>query len=644
MQNTPKRLSLPTLVLLFSIACPAFAGKIIYVDADAAGANDGSSWTDAYNYLQDALADANTAEKPVESRVAQGLYTPDSNSAVPDGTGNREATFRLINGVTLKGGYAGFGEPDPNERDIDRYETILSGDLNGDDEEVTDPCDLLTEPTRAENSFHVVAGILRFTCSAVITVEIDGFTISGGNANGPFSGLDSHGAGGGIGLVYNCYRVRVANCAFRDNSAEDGGAIGGLRGSIVNCLITNNAAVWNGGGLGWCTGLIQGCTMEGNYAENHGGAMYLWGESPQIENCTFSSNRAESGGGLFIADAAPNLVDCTFSGNSAVYGGGMHSCLFDYASDPTLVGCAFIDNAADSGGGMYNADSGATLTNCTFTGNQADSGGGAMYNASSDPVVQNCTFAGNSASQGGGMFNDMYEYYDGNVTVIGCTFAGNSATGATSSWGGAGAMYNYCGYQTLINCLFSENTAAEVGNALFNVWCTTTMINCTVSSSESDPGAGMFIDEAHTQATNCIFSDGVADYDGFETIAYCNVLGGWPGVGNIDADPLFADPNNDDYHLKSQAGRYDSATQTWVIDDMTSPCIDAGDPMSPIGPEPFPNGGVVNMGAYGGSNEASKSYFDEPVCETIVAGDINGDCAVNFLDFRLMALHWMEDR
>ncbi|UCG49101.1 MAG: hypothetical protein JSU94_04830, partial [Phycisphaerales bacterium] len=98
-----------------------------------------------------------------------------------------------------------------------------------------------------------------------------------------------------------------------------------------------------------------------------------------------------------------------------------------------------------------------------------------------------------------------------------------------------------------------------------------------------------------------------------------------------------------DYHLKSQAGRYDPNTQRWLSDDVTSPCIDAGDPMSPIGHEPFPNGGIVNMGAYGGTAEASKSYFGEPPCETIVAGDINGDCIVDFKDFRLIALHWLAE-
>jgi hypothetical protein len=114
------------------------------------------------------------------------------------------------------------------------------------------------------------------------------------------------------------------------------------------------------------------------------------------------------------------------------------------------------------------------------------------------------------------------------------------------------------------------------------------------------------------------------------------------GPGNIDTDPLFADPNNGDYHLKSQAGRFDPNRQSWVIDDVTSPCIDAGDPNSRIGTEPFPNGGVINMGAYGGTTEASKSYFGGPVCQTIITGDINGDCKVDLTDFVLMANHWLE--
>jgi hypothetical protein len=83
---------------------------VLYVDDDAPGANDGSSWENAYNFLQDALTAADTLPRPVEIRVAQGTYKPDQGAGITPG--DREATFQLVNGVTIKGGYAGFGEPE----------------------------------------------------------------------------------------------------------------------------------------------------------------------------------------------------------------------------------------------------------------------------------------------------------------------------------------------------------------------------------------------------------------------------------------------------------------------------------------------------------------------------------------------------
>ena len=82
--------------------------------------------------------------------------------------------------------------------------------------------------------------------------------------------------------------------------------------------------------------------------------------------------------------------------------------------------------------------------------------------------------------------------------------------------------------------------------------------------------------------------------------------------GYWDPNDTPDDPNDNfcvegDYHLKSQAGRWDTNSQSCAIDDVTGPCIDAGDPNTLIGNEPFPNGGFINMGVYGGTTEASKS-------------------------------------
>ncbi len=117
----------------------------IYVDAAATGAGDGSSWQNAFPDLQDALAAA-TAAKPVEVRVAQGVYKPDQGAGRTPG--DRAATFQLLNGVILRGGYAGAAAADPNTQDVALYETILSGDLAGNDK--------AGWPSWTDNSFHVV--------------------------------------------------------------------------------------------------------------------------------------------------------------------------------------------------------------------------------------------------------------------------------------------------------------------------------------------------------------------------------------------------------------------------------------------------------------------------------------------------------
>ena len=238
------------------------------------------------------------------------------------------------------------------------------------------------------------------------------------------------------------------------------------------------------------------------------------------------------------------------------------------------------------------------------------------------------------------------------------------------------------------NCIISGNKSVDYGGGIV---CSgsSIFINCTIfgNYSQSKRGGGIFVQGGYgdiVSFSNCIIWGNISGTEKGNQIygntggilglmivkaEYCSIQnepndieipleffqGNWDSKYPNFADPGYWETNNTpynivddywvegDYHLKSQAGRWDPNSQTWVQDDITSPCIDAGDPNSPIGLEPFPNGGYINMGAYGGTSEASKSYFGEPVCETIVAGDINGDCKVDQTDLDILMLHWLEE-
>ena len=557
------------LFLLPIAACSAATSKVIYVDNDATSANDGSSWENAYLYLQDALADANFAEKPIEIRVAQGIYKPDQGAIQTPGS--REATFRLINDVTLEGGYAGLDEPDPDARNVELYETIMSGDLNGDDVEVTEPCDLRNVPTRAENSYNVVTG-----SGTDDSAVLDGFTITAGNANQPYT-----------------------SGWLPDPTGPDNDA-------------------WR---------FTRGAGMFNIFA------------SPIVANCTFTMNSGSVGGGMFNYLCVMTLNDCKFARNSARWGGGMS----DSQSSLTLTNCHFSENLANFGGGLSGGSRTIKLTDCTLIRNSADRSGGGMFDESITTLT-NCAFIANEADQAGGLSSQF-------STLTDCTFIANKAR----NWGGG--MWSGLG-DTVSNCIFSGNSASICGGAIYLTIFTDIIItNCTLTGNSAPNGNALASDSffgdpnypSNIELMNCIvwgggneiWNDGVSKIK----ISYSDIKNGQAGIydpygvivwgqDNIDVDPLFADtghwvdvndpnvivePNNPDalwingeYHLKSEAGRWNPNSESWVIDDVTSPCIDTGDPLTPVMYEPHPRGCFINMGAFGGTEKASKSPVNPP--------------------------------
>ena len=362
--NVFLRILILSLIVFFLHAFTAhndtFGASIIYVDDDSTGLNDGSSWENAYIHLQDALLQAKLMEKPVEIRVAQGIYTPDKGVNLTPG--DYEASFELINGVTLSGGYAGTIETDPNTRDIELYKTILSGDLQNDDPNIIDPDNT---SIYLDNSYNVINA--SFTDETSI---LDGFTISGGNATGDYLNYDSTSRGGGMYIEQG--RPIISNCIFKLNIAYAGGCIYNKNSAptINDCRFMNNLAnpyyyiISSIGGLG--------------------GGIYNHQSSPNLTNCVFQENHSNSGGGIYNYDSNSVATNCTFSFNVAYEGSG--GGLFNYFSNSIATDCNFIGNyTSHNGGGISNHNNLISSVNkCTFTANQSEDSGGGIFNDSGD--------------------------------------------------------------------------------------------------------------------------------------------------------------------------------------------------------------------------------------------------------------------
>ena len=170
-----------------------------------------------------------------------------------------------------------------------------------------------------------------------------------------------------------------------------------------------------------------------------------------------------------------------------------------------------------------------------------------------------------------------------------------------------------CSGNVLANCVFTDaQDAFEIWNAVDNQFR-----NCVVENVEDVLVRFLEGKNQGTVLRNTIVANVRGAYlhadksGGDVRFTYSNFWGNrFPppdGVGNLAKDPLFADPAKKDFHLRSAEGRWDAASSCWVKDQQTSPCIDAGDPSDGCAAEPQPNGGRINIGAYGGTAEASKS-------------------------------------
>ncbi|MFQ5572033.1 MAG: hypothetical protein ACE5G0_20340, partial [Rhodothermales bacterium] len=387
----------------------ALAQRVVYVDADASGMNDGSSWTDAYPSLQDALAAALAGD---EIWVVEGIYKPVAPADSANVTdGDRTVSFELKNGVALYGGFVGT-EAARDERDVASHPTILSGDLLSNDNENVVP----DEPTRSDNSWSVVNANIGIDETAVL----DGFTITGGNANPPPQNPND--TGGGLYVTSSSPTVR--NIRFIANTARFGGGLGCLLASptVTNVVFINNAASENGGGL------------------------YTFASSPTMRHLHFQDNVSN------------------MSNTSAGRGGGLHND----GSAALMFHLTFIDNMAFRGGGVSSARDNSVLTNAVFLGNVATEYGGGMFNDGSSTVLMNAVFSGNRTLDpdrrgGGAIGNSLNEIGQPGPFIANATISGNTAAKD------GGAVLNISSSPTIINSVLWANQAGDRGPEMLNL-------------------------------------------------------------------------------------------------------------------------------------------------------------------------------
>jgi hypothetical protein len=365
MKKTISLITSIAIIVIFTLLPQSISANVIYVKSDAVGANDGSSWVNAYVSLQSAIDVAVSGD---QIWVSKGIYIPSYDYGLGDIRYNH---FRLVENVAIYGGFAGT-ETDVSQRIDFSYgganETILSGDLNGDDI-VSGEGNSLSFSNNADNCYHVLYLPNTITPTLTNLAIIDGFTISGGNANGVVS---PHGSGGGILITY-CSPT-LNNLTIIYNSANGGAGItmtgsetllGDNNTKLTNSIIKNNLCAGSGAGVNIANGgpdlEVINCIISGNKTTlnpgsfNQGGAGIRIYHRGKITNCLVTDNHAPTcnagGGGIFIDWG-------TFFGSQGII----------------LTGCTFAYNHALNGGGTNYTQTGGLFRNCILWGNTDQNG------------------------------------------------------------------------------------------------------------------------------------------------------------------------------------------------------------------------------------------------------------------------------
>lgn len=425
---------------------------------------------------------------------------------------------------------------------------------------------------------NAAGSVVRFASGEGPGSVLDGFTIR----NGVGSGAYPYRKGGGI----HCSGASptLARLVITGNEADQGAGIylESSTSSISLCTIRNSvfslpvSTGYDGGGIyATCNSspLVSNCTISSHPGGSHGGGIY--GAGTYVD-CVIEDCRAANGGGAFSGGCNLHLVGCTISGNFSVAitgecfpGGGVWGpALLESCTVEQNYACAF-------GGGVYQA----TLRDCTVDSNTVRDygpypglGGGAA-----NSVLIRCEVSRNRAGASSSSSSAPYGIGGGayQSSLTDCDVHENLAEGPSPATHPArGGGLAACSAR---RCTIRRNRAVQGGGAIDG-----TLTNCTLFENVATAfGGGVLAYSGTTTVLNSILwhdtSPEIAVSGGSIAVSYSDVEGGFAGTGNISADPLFWMPVAPDLHLKPG-----------------SPCIDAGDPASPLDPD----GTRADMGAF----------------------------------------------
>ena len=342
-------LGVPVLSLVFLMSASA-EGAVWFVNKAATGVENGQSWATAYRKIQDAV-NAASSDGGGEIWIASGTYN-EARASYPHGNDDDPAwntgSLILVEGIKLYGGFSGT-EGALLERDVSTNVTIIDGSIS----------------RNGSPAYHVIV--------AADGTTLDGFTIEGGNANGPADDLRRR-AGG------------------------------------ILCMATDMT--------------FRNCTFRANRARTNGGAFYSNGSKLDFEYCRFSDNHGSSGGAILNNGAVANLTSCVFDSNRAANGPAIYN---GWSSTTTAQNCVFYKNScSDSAGAIANRDNDVNLTNCTFYGNSGVGGyvggvisDGPMLTMSNSIIWGNASTKTSNEWVSRGVQNITYTCIQGGWTGIG---------------------------------------------------------------------------------------------------------------------------------------------------------------------------------------------------------------------------------